>query len=319
MSLAATTRRAIGAALGAFLAGAIAFAPARGLAQAVAQSEVQSAPAAAPRAAGSGPALWVVRDADSTIYLFGTVHVLRPTTAWGSDRVDAAFDSADQIWLEIANPNDQAAIVPLIQQHGIALDRPLSTLLSAEQFTALDAAARTVGLSGAQMDRFRPWFAALTLATAPLVKAGYSPTSGVELILTARAQAAGKSIHGFETLEQQVSLLAGLPEADQIAFLNATLDNFENATTQLDGLVEAWARGDVDAIERFAQEDMGDDSKVLHDTLLTRRNADWARQIKTMLDGSGTAFIAVGAAHLAGPDSVQAQLQALGVPVEPAP
>ena len=69
---------------------------------------------------GDGPALWVIRDEDSTLYLFGSVHVLRPTTAWETPRIKAAFDASSDVWMEISNPDDQAAIVPLIQQHGLS-------------------------------------------------------------------------------------------------------------------------------------------------------------------------------------------------------
>uniref|UniRef100_UPI003B58656F TraB/GumN family protein n=1 Tax=Brevundimonas sp. FT23042 TaxID=3393749 RepID=UPI003B58656F len=274
-----------------------------------------TAAAATPRAEGAGPALWVVRDADSTIYLFGTIHVLRPTTAWATDRVDAAFDSADQIWFEVTNADDQAAALPIIQRLGLSPQTPLSSLLTAEEKADLDAAAASVGLPAAQLDIFRPWFAGLTLSVAPLVKAGYDPQSGVELVLKARAQAAGKPLHGLETLEEQVGLLAGMPEEAQLDFLRSTLEAFDDATTELDRLVGAWADGDVDAIERYGVDEMKDDREV-YETLLVRRNTNWAGQIQTMLDGSGTAFIAVGAAHLAGDDSVQAILEGRGVHVE---
>lgn len=271
---------------------------------------------AAPTIQGDGPALWVVRDADSTLYLFGSVHVLRPTTAWASDRVDAAFDSASDVWFEISNPDDQAAIVPLIQQHGLSPQTPLSSRLTTEERTRLDAAAGAIGASAAQMEPMRPWLAALTLSVAPLVKAGYDPQSGVELALKARAEAAGKPIHGFETLEQQVGLLAGLPEDLQLAFLRETLEDYDQAVVLLDTMVEAWAQGDVETLDRVVVEDMKADAPALYKTLLADRNADWAGQIQTLLEGSGTTFIAVGAGHLAGEDSVQSMLAARGVSVE---
>ena len=278
----------------------------------------EAAPAirAVPPAEGRGPALWVVRDADSTLYLFGTVHLLRPTTGWGTDRVDAAFESADKLILEISNPDDQAAVLPLVQQHGLSPARPLSSLLSAEEVAALDAAAKTVGLSAAQLDVFRPWFAALTLSVAPLTRAGYDPASGVELLLKARAEAAGKPISGFETVDEQIRILAGFSEADQLAFLRSTLEDFETATTDLDKLVEAWAAGDVEAVEALGVRPMREGGEALYQALLVRRNTNWADQIQTELAGSGTAFIAVGAAHLAGDDSVQEILERRGVDVE---
>ena len=274
---------------------------------------------AVPPAEGQGPALWVVKDADSTLYLFGTVHLLRPTTAWGTDRVDAAFDSADKLILEISNPDDQAAIIPLIQQHGLSPATPLSCLLTPEETAALDAAARTIGLSGAQMDPFRPWFAALTLSVAPLAKAGYDPASGVELILKARAEAAGKPISGFETIDEQIRILAGFPQEDQLAFLRSTLEDFDTATTDLDKLVASWATGDVEAIESLVLGSMRESSEELYQAMLVRRNTNWADQIQSELEGSGTVFIAVGAGHLAGDDSVQNILERRGVEVEVAP
>ena len=267
-------------------------------------------------AAGAGPALWVVRDADSTLYLFGTVHVLRPDTGWGSAKVDAAFDSASDIWFEISNPDDQAAIMPLIQQYGVSPATPLSSLLTADEVADLDAAARTIGASAAQMDPLRPWMAGLTLSVAPLVKAGYDPASGVELVLKARALAADKPVHGFETIDKQVRMLATLPEAIQLEFLRSTLEDFDEATVMLDEMVAAWAAGDVDALNRVAVQDMKMEAPEVYDALLVRRNADFADQIQGLLAGSGTAFIAVGAAHLAGADSVQAMLETRGVAVQ---
>ncbi|MBX9575134.1 MAG: TraB/GumN family protein [Caulobacteraceae bacterium] len=308
-SVAAAGRTLAGTALGLGLAAALVGSPA-----AWAQD---AAPRVVPQAAaGSGPALWVVKDADSTIYLFGTVHVLRPTTAWGSPVVDAAFDASDRIYFEITNPDDQAAAMPLIQQYGLSPQRPLSTLLTAEELARLDEAAKTIGADAASLDMLRPWLVALSLSVAPLTRAGYDANSGVELVLRARAEAAGKPVLGLETLDEQIRILAGLPEETQLAFLRETLESYEEATTVLDGLVDAWAKGDVEGVERIGVTDMQTGSPELYATLLTRRNVNWVRQIDGLLDGSGTIFIAVGAAHLAGDDSVQVLLEREGVTVE---
>lgn len=267
-------------------------------------------------AVGRGPALWVVKDEDSTLYLFGTVHVLRPNTPWGSARVDAAFDASDTLILEIANPDDQAALLPLIQQHGLSPQTPLSSLLTSDDLADLDRVARSVGGTAAQFDPMRPWLAALSLSVAPLVRAGYDPRSGVERILKHRADDAGKPVTGLESIARQVEILAGLPEAVQLAFLRSTLTDFDEATTQLDALVAAWAAGDVETIDRIGVSEMRAGSEEVYQAMLVRRNIDWADQIQTLLAGSGTTFIAVGSAHLAGDDSVQAILQARGVQVE---
>jgi len=310
-SVSTLLRGAVGVAGGVALFAAIAGAPADALAQ-------TAAPAAPAPIQGEGPALWVVKDADSTLYLFGSVHVLRPTTGWASPRVEAAFDSASDIWFEISNPDDQAAIMPLIQQHGLSPETPLSSRLTPEENAELDAAAQAMGASAAQLQPMKPWLAALSLSVAPLIKAGYDPKSGVELVLKARAEAAGKPIHGFETIDKQIGILAGLPDDVQLVFLRETLKDYENAATKLDEMVEAWARGDVATLDRVTIKEMKDASPALYQSVLVDRNTDWANQIQTLLEGSGTAFIAVGAAHLTGDDSVQAILQKRGVTVEAA-
>ena len=267
------------------------------------------------QASAANPALWVVRDADSTLYLFGTVHFLRPTTDWESARVTEAFDSADLLVLEVADPNDQAALLPLIQQHGLAPDTPLSSLLTAEELATLDAAARTIGASAAALDGLRPWLAGVTLSASSLVRAGYDPGSGADLVLRARAEAAGTSITGLETPEDQIRMLAGFPEAGQLTFLRRTLAEFENALTVPDQLVEAWTTGDVEAIESLAVTPMRVESERIYQTVLVDRNIRWADRIETLLEGSGTAFIAVGVLHLVGDDSVPAILGARDVDV----
>jgi uncharacterized protein YbaP (TraB family) len=314
-------RVAAGTALGLALVAAL-LAPWAGKAFAeapIASAAMVASPLASPLAspvAGTGPALWVIKDADSTIYLFGTVHVLRPTTVWESPRVTAAFNSASDIWFEISNPDDVAAIMPLIQQYGVAPGQPLSSQLTPDEMTQLDAAAQVLGVSGAQMDIFRPWYAGLTLSLAPLKKAGYDPASGVELTLKTRAEAAGKPVHGFETIEKQVLILANLPQDIQLEFLRSTLKDYDDASTELDAMVDAWSSGDVAALERVTNEDMKTEAPDIYKALLVDRNVGFADGIQTLLAGSGTAFVAVGAAHLVGPDSVQSVLEARGVEVK---
>ena len=282
----------------------------------------QVAPAAADPAAvavapaGSGPRLWVVKDADSTLYLFGTVHVLKPETPWGSAKLDRAFASADEYWFEIADLNDVAGAVPIIQAKGVSPDRPLSSLLTAEEQADLDAAARSIGATAAQLDPLRPWFAALQLAIASITKAGYLPQNGGDQVLHARAAATGKPIKGFETMPQQIGFIADMSEEAQLAMLRSGLKEFDQAPVVMTRMVGAWSTGDVDGLDALIGQEMKAQSPEMYEVMLTRRNADWTRQIMTLLDGSGTAFISVGAGHLAGADSVQAMLARRGVTVE---
>lgn len=288
----------------------------------LAPSAMAQAPAAEPVAvtaapAGSGPGLWVVRDADSTIYLFGTVHVLKPETPWGTARVDQAFASADEYWFEIADLNNQDGVMPLIQAKGVSPDRPLSSLLTAEELADLDAAARTVGATAAQLDPLRPWLASLQLALASIQKAGYVAANGGDQILHARAAATGKPIKGFETAPQQIGFIADMSEEAQLAMLRSGLKEFDQADALLGRMVTAWSTGDIDELDVLIGQEMKGESPEMYAVMLTARNQNWADQIQTLLAGSGTAFISVGAGHLAGADSLQAQLEQRGVRVEP--
>jgi len=283
-----------------------------------AHAQEPAAPAAAvaepvPRASGEGPPLWVIRDADSTVYLFGTIHMLRPGAAWGSDKVDAAFDSASDVWFEVVNPDDQTALMTAVRDHGLSPERPLSSRLSPEEKSRLDATVRAMGMDPAQIDPMRPWFAAMMVGMTPLTTAGYDPATGVELNLRSRALAAGKTLHGFETLDQQLAGLAGMTPDGETTYLRHYLKHHDRAAGEMDRLVAGWMAGDLDAIATYAHDNGRGISDEVHEVFVSGRNADWAGQIETLLQGSGTTFIAVGAAHLVGEDSVQSLLADNGI------
>ncbi|WP_415287842.1 TraB/GumN family protein [Brevundimonas sp. S1H14] len=296
------------------LAASAALAAAPGVAHAEAPGSVSAAPI--PRAEGAGPPLWVVRDADSTVYLFGTVHVLRPGTAWGSDKVDAAFASASDIWVEIADQDDQAVVMPVIQQHGVDPSRPLSSILSAADFAAFDKVAQANGASGAALDAYRPWLAAFMISMSGPTNAGYRSEAGVDKTLMDRARAQGKALHGFETADIQVRLIAGMSEEAQVAYLNNYVRNADGIVTNLDDTVAAWLKGDAAEAGRLNRVNTRDIHEDIHRAALIERNADWTNQIETMMQGAGTAFVAVGAAHLMDQDSVIDMLTAKGFTVE---
>lgn len=264
------------------------------------------APAPAVQAVDVDPALWVLKDADTTIYLFGTVHVLKPGLGWFDDEIKAAFDKSDELVLELIQPEPAEAQKLVLE---LAIDRdgpPLSEKLPADKRPALAAALTANGIPAAQFEPFEPWFVALTLSLAPLPRLGYDVNSGVEPTLAAAAKAANKPIVPLETAAGQLGVLDGLPEPVQIAYLERTVEDLPKIGDELSRLIAAWGKGDAETLASIMNE--GLDQPALRDALLTRRNIAWADWIKTRLDKPGTVFIAVGAGHLAGSDSVQAQL-----------
>lgn len=279
-----------------------------GLATGPLAAEAQTSPAK--------PALWVVRDADSTLYLFGTIHFLRPGADWRTDRVKAALNASDVLVLEVADPDDQAAVASLIPQYGLSPDRPLSSVLQPADLQRFTAAVASIGGDARQMDVMRPWLAGVVLSSAGLARAGYDPGSGVDVALRSEAKQAGKQIVGLETPEDQVRMLSSFPEDGQVAFLNSALRDFDAAPVELDRLADAWGAGDTDAIVAITLQPMKDRSERLYQTLIVERNRRWARQIEDMLQGAGTTFVAVGALHLSGDDGVLALLRAGGFEID---
>ena len=268
-----------------------------------------------PAVVDADPALWVVKDEDTTIYLFGTIHALKPGLSWFDEAVKDAFDTSDQLMLEIVLPEDQAEMAKLTLPLAIDPDgKTLSSRLTPEDREAYEAAMTKLGVPPAQFEMFEPWFAALTLSVLPLVQVGYHPDQGAEKQLTSFAKTSNKPVAGLETVEQQLGLFDSLPEDQQVAFLNAVVKDIDNLGLTLDTLVEQWSNGDPDALAATMNDSLAA-TPELAEALLYRRNANWANQIRARMDEPGTVFIAVGAGHLAGKRSVQDYLEERGLTV----
>jgi uncharacterized protein YbaP (TraB family) len=265
------------------------------------------------------PAMWAVKDADSTIYFLGTVHLLKPETEWRTEKLDAAIAEATELWLELpsTDPAKMAGeMMGLVARYGMAPNQRLSKDLTPEELKTLDEAARLSGLTAAQLDIFRPWFAAITISTSAMTHAGYDPTSGVDSKIEGIFGAREITPKGLETAEEQIKVFAGMPREDELEYLRQTIEDYREAPTELDEMVANWAKGDLAAMEDMFVTEMKAEDAALYDAILTKRNANWVVQIEEMLKGSGTIFIAVGAGHLIGPDSVIAMLDAKGIKAE---
>jgi uncharacterized protein YbaP (TraB family) len=268
------------------------------------------------RVAWGEPALWKVQGPHATVYLFGTIHVLKPATAWTSPKIDQALKAAGTLYLEIDNADDAAAIQPLVLQYGLDPAHPLSTKLAPKERAALAATLASLGMREPAFEVMRPWMAGLTLSVLPLVKAGYDPQASVEHVLTTAARAQGKPVKGFETAEQQVRYLAELPPAEEVAFLDSAVDDAAKGTGEIDAMVAAWAAGDTGKIAVLMNDDMKTKYPDLYRRLLVERNQRFASQVADLANGTGVYFVAVGAGHLTGPDSVQSMLAPLKLTAE---
>jgi uncharacterized protein len=264
------------------------------------------------------PTLWQAKSGNSTVYLFGTVHLLPNDTDWRFPALNQALAQSQMLYIELID-DDQASMTSLVLRYGLDTAHPLSTQLSESDNAALAKAAQLAGLPGGvtTLQPMKPWLAALTLSVAPLLKAGLDPAEGVDKQLKLQMTTAGKPVRGLETAEQQIQFLANLSSPMQVAFLRDTLKDVDKDTAELLSLVDAWKQGDVAAIAKLENDELKTQEPALYQALIVQRNVKWADKIKDMLKQPGsTVFVAVGAAHLAGPDSVQAQLAKLGFTVQ---
>lgn len=279
----------------------------------VAQAQTADAPKPVPAPAASpvdvDPALWVVKDKDTTIYLFGSVHVLKPGLGWFDDGVKAAFDKSDQLVLEVVLP-DAASVQAAVFKAAMSHDgKPLSGKLNPDEQKAYDAAMASFGIPTAALDSFDPWFVSLTLTQLALKKAGYDGETGVEKTLTAAATAEGKPIIGLETVDQQFGFFDELSPESQIKLLDSTLKELPETADKIQTMIDQWGAGEPDKLAATINDGTAD-TPELAKILLTDRNAHWAKWIAERMKQPGTVFIAVGAGHLAGDNSVQQQLRA---------
>jgi uncharacterized protein len=273
-------------------------------------SALAQPPAAPPPAKlMADPALWVVKDKDTTIYLMGTVHVLKPGTIWLDGGVEKAYDASSEVVLELLQP-EPAVAQALIGKYAVDPDGPpLSQKLSPELRAKYEKVAAGLGLPVPAFEKFEPWFVSTVLSLTAIGKAGYNPESGVERQITEAAKRDAKKMGALETMDEQLGFFASLPEAAQLALLKATIEQSGEAKTFFDRMVATWAKGDPAALAVMMNEGMKD-SPELVDVLLTRRNERWAKWIDARMKQPGTIFIAVGAGHLAGTNSVQDFLKA---------
>jgi uncharacterized protein YbaP (TraB family) len=284
--------------------------------RALAALAVLFAPAAyAQEVRDADPAIWVVKDADTTIYLFGTVHALKPGLGWFDEAVKDAFDKSDEVMLEMILP-DPAAIQGVVMQMAANPGGPTVTeSLPEDVRTPYHDAMTAAGIPYAMFENFDPWFPAVALGSLSLPKLGYDPQQGAERIITDAAKAANKPVGGFETPEQQLGYFDGLPRPLQIKYLVDTVTELPKMGETLDGMMVKWAAGDADGLGKQMNEEMTD-TPELAKVLLFQRNERWAGWIAQRMDKPGTVFIAVGAGHLAGPNSVQDYLAKRGLKAE---
>lgn len=260
--------------------------------------------------------VWVVKDKDSEVVLFGSIHVLPPGLDWAPPMLDRALRTADDIWFELpVDPKSEAETAQLATQVGVLPpDGSLFKLLTPQDSALMSKVAATLDVSPALLDRLQPWLAEIALAGGAYRKIGADAENGVEKTLSALATPKAQR-KAFETPAEQVALLSGGPVGEQIASLHETLRELDEQPDEFATLVRAWLNGDVAALDHEALAPIRESSPALFKRLVLERNARWTQVLDARLKGHGRTVVVVGIGHLIGPDGVPARLRALGYSV----
>jgi uncharacterized protein YbaP (TraB family) len=260
--------------------------------------------------------LWSLQGKTNKVYLLGSIHMLQ-TTETLPPAIDAAYADAEALLMEIDMDDLDAA---KMQQDVAELamqpqDQTLQQQVGPEVYEKFESEVASLGVDAGMLDRFKPWFAAITLVQLQMMKLGFDPAVGVEQRLTRRASADHKPIRGLETAREQLEIMARLPEKQQREFLLYSVEDAGRMSRELDELLSAWRRGDATAMAKLLQEGF-DEYPDLYRPLTVDRNRKWVPQIEQLLDDKDDYLVVVGALHLVGKDSVIDLLQRKGYKLE---
>lgn len=265
--------------------------------------------------------MWIIEDEDSKIYITGTVHLLKDGQHWRSEKLDAAFAEAQELWLEVAEIGDAAALQEIMEStvaiYGDHDGPTLSSMLSEKENLLLAEARARAGISAeaaAIMEHQQPWVTILALGRDSFFNGGYKEDNGIDIALARMAQERNIPVRGMEDIETQLALMLDLTVYEQLAELRSDLlmaPALRQRTERIADLAfGGWVRGETNAAEALI---IFNRFSLSYEAIFTERNIAWASVVEDMLAGSGVAFIAVGAGHLVGPDSLQKQLEQRGI------
>jgi len=271
--------------------------------------------AASPAPADSGsPPLWQVKGRNNSVYLLGSVHVLRDDAQPLASSITRAYQDADIVYMEVdLDDLDPMEMQQFTLSNGVLPpDQSLATLLGAARYSKAKSEAEKLGLDLDQLAQLEPWVVALSAVQAQVLRLGLDPEAGIERRLARDAARDQKEIRGLETVVDQLGIFDRLPLDRQQDFLLMSLEEAIELPATIDDMIGAWSRGDVERLATMMSDEFKDFPE-LYEPLVIARNRNWTRQIVELLDDDTDYLVVVGALHLAGADSVIEMLRERGI------
>jgi uncharacterized protein YbaP (TraB family) len=266
------------------------------------------------RADGRLHALWELHGKHNTVYILGSIHVLRQSDYPLAPAVLNAYGNADSIFMEVnlAELDAQRMQTELLASARLPEGKTLPGIMGDERYKRAQSLAQEVGVDLGIFDAFAPWFAAEAISQLQLQQLGFQPKSGVEMFFLERARADHKPVAGLETVHDQIALFDALSMDEQANYLVSSLEEAHDLPKEVDAMVHAWASGDTKWFTDQLKSELGRDP-VLYESVLVARNRKWVPKIEAMLNDDKNYLVIVGTGHLVGQGSVIQLLKKDGI------
>ena len=266
------------------------------------------------RADGALHSLWELHGKHNTVYLLGSIHVLRPNDYPLAPVVLDAYTHAGSLLMEVNldEINSEQVQAEMLASATLSDGKTLPDVLGKQRYERAAALAHEIGVELSSFDQFAPWFAAEAISELQLTQLGFHPENGVEMYFMDRARSDGKSVDGLETVHDQISVFQNMSLDAQAEYLLSSLEQAHDLPKEVDSMVRAWQRGDTRWFESELQSDLGHDSD-LYQSVLVARNRKWVPKIEALLNSDKNYLVIVGTGHLAGQGSVVDLLKKDGI------
>lgn len=261
--------------------------------------------------------VWVASKDSQSVYLAGTVHLLRPSDYPLPPQFETAYAASQQLYFEtdIAGLSDMSVQARLLQELTYKGDQSLRTVLDDSTYQALSNHLNTIGMSIQMLEKFKPGLLVSTLQVFEFQKLGFTP-QGVDAYFNARAIGDGKTLGELEPIDAQIGYLAQMGEGNESEFIRLSLEDLDEMDASMNQMLGAWRSGNDALLDTLFVRDMKEGYPELYNSLLVQRNLDWMPIIESMFSDSDTEFVLVGAAHLVGEDGLLNLLRNKGYEIQ---
>ncbi len=258
--------------------------------------------------------VWRVSSGSNSLYIGGTVHLLRPSDYPLPEEYEEAYLDSEELYFEtdiVAMTSDMSIQARMLERLMYQDERSLKTVLSDEAYSALNDYAGTTGLPLIMLEKMKPGLVVSTLQVLEFQKMGFTP-QGVDAYFSSRAMGDGKSMGALETIDEQIGFIEAMGQGNESEFILMSIADLQESEAVMGQMISAWRSGNADELQELFVDDMRVRAPELYDSLLLQRNLKWMPQIEAMLQDDDKEFVLVGAAHLVGSEGLLEMLEAKG-------